>query len=157
MFGFGKKKTEIKTVEDYVRNEDTRIPPVEERRAPRGLGSTKFKSMIIPFIGFLIVLALLIAGYGEIAALTSEVTELKSQAKANDVTALRTQALHLAAQVEKTTKTTEQLRSDIARLERDLEADKAQRARAAQAAAAAAAKKPPVVDKKKKPVPPHRG
>ncbi len=155
MFGFGKKTTEIKTVEDYVRSEDTHVPPAEERRAPRGLGSTKFKSRIIPFIGFLILLALLIAGYGEIAALTSDVADLKSQIKANEVAALRTQVSGLAAQLEKVTKTTEQLRSDISKLEHDLEAERAQRARAAQAAAAAA-KKPPVVDKKKKPAP-HRG
>ncbi len=157
MFGLGKKKTEIRTVEDYIRGEDAQIPPVEEKPRRKGLGSTRIKSMIAPFIGFLILLILLVAGYGEIAALTSDVTELKSQIKANDVTALRNQVSELAAQLEKTSKTNEQLRNDIVRLERDLEAEKAQRARATQAAAAAAAKKPPVVDKKKKAALQHRG
>jgi hypothetical protein len=150
MFGFGKKKTEIKTVEDYVKGEETHIPPVEGRRAPRGLGSARFKAMIIPFIGFLIVLALLIAGYGEIAVLTSDVAELKSQIKANEVAALRTKVAELSGQLEKTAKTTEQLRADIARLEHDLEAEKTQRARAAKETAT---KKPPAADKKKKAAP----
>ncbi len=147
MFGFGEKKTEIKTVEDYVRSEAAQIPPVERKRAPRGLASARFKSMIAPFIGFLILLALLIAGYGEIAALTSDVAELRSQIKADEVAALRTRVLQLAAQLEKATKTSEQLRSDIARLEQDLEAEKAQRARAARVTAP---KKSTVIDKKKR-------
>jgi hypothetical protein len=153
MFGFGEKKTEIKTVEDYVRSEFTQVPPVEGNRAPRGLASARFKSMIAPFIGFLILLALLIAGYGEIAVLTSDVAELRSQIKADEVAALRTQVSELAAQLAKATKTSEQLRSDIARLEHDLETEKAQRVRTAKVTAP---KKPAVVVDKKKKLAPRR-
>lgn len=147
MFGFKKKRVEMRTVEDFVKNEDTGMPG-DVRIPGRESASSKIKPIIAPLIGFLVILVLLIAAFAKIATLTAEVGELKSQSKAGEIDALRSQVSILATQIEKNSKVTEQLRADITKLEHDFETVKAQKARAE---TAAAAKKPAVADKKKKP------
>ncbi len=157
MFGYGKKKIEIKTVEDYVKNEDTPLPYIEEKPAARESSFGKIKVIVPSLIGFLVLLILVIAAYGKIAALTAELADLRSQSKTEEVSALKSQISGLAAQLEKTTKIADQARNDVAKLERDLEAEKTQQRVRAEAAAkkTAAAAAAATADKKKKP-PVHR-
>ncbi len=154
MLGFKKKKIEMKSVEDYVNGDEAptlNIEDIRREEVASRRGSGKAKQLIAPFIGVLVVLILIIAAFAKINGLSGEVAGLRTQLHEAGVQDLKAQVAALDARLQRAGKESAQLKDDVARLEKELEAAKAQQARAQ-----AAAKKPAPAEKKKpvKPVKP---
>ncbi len=149
MLGFKKKKIEMKSVEDYVNGDDAptlNIEDIRKEEVAGRKGAGNAKHLIAPFIGVLVVLILIIAAFAKINTLSSEVAGLRTQLHDAGVQDLKSQVAALDAKLQRAGKESAQLKDDIARLEKELEAAKAQ-----QAKMQAVAKKP-VSTEKKKPV-----
>ncbi|OPY67734.1 MAG: hypothetical protein A4E57_02127 [Syntrophorhabdaceae bacterium PtaU1.Bin034] len=157
MFGFKKKNAPMKTVEDFLKSEDARIPGMQEKTTTitnGGSAIAKLKPLIAPFVALVIVLVLVIAAFGKISALNSEMSGLKSQINNGEVKALKSQLSGMEAKLEKSDKEMESLKNEISRLGRELETEKSRRVKVK---AAAPAKKPAAApDKKKKTPAKHR-
>ncbi len=144
MFGF-RKKDRITTVAEFFKNQKTVMPGREtsvssRRRLP-------LKSLIVPVIALLFILALAI----HVEGLRSETAGLKKEnaQKTAEIGALKAQAGTLAAERAKFVGDLEAAKSDVARLEKELETEKFLRAKEAQAAARKPAPEQKKVPKRK--------
>jgi len=145
MFGLKKKKTQLKSVQEFLESENGKSRGDEKRTPDRESSIATIRPLLVPVICLLVILVLIIAAFAEINSLGSAVSQLTSQIKPGEVQELRSRLMELSARLEKSDKNSEQMRNSIARLEGELEAEKAQRLKAE-----AAAKKPVAVEKKKK-------
>jgi septal ring factor EnvC (AmiA/AmiB activator) len=152
MFGSRKKKVQVKSVEDYLKGEDARVPTSETK--PVSKSSPAIPAKATPFaiggVVALFILVLMLVAFSQLNSLKSEVAELRT-GKEGDTRALRMQVAELAVKLEKSNKQVEALTNNISALQRDLETEKSSRIRA-EAAAAAARKQVASTDKKKKAV-----
>ena len=148
MFNPKKKKIQIKSVEDYLKSEEARIPGQEEKKVSGKDRAAKVKPFIGPAVLIILILALMAGAFSQLSGLRSEVGALQVQ-KEGDTRALRMQIAALSAKLDRSDKHMEALTDNIARIERELEAEKALRAKAE-----AAAKRPAITKKAKKPARP---
>jgi hypothetical protein len=156
MFSGKKKKIQVKSVEDYLRGGDPtdstssdEVPLLDlgtRQKKPSKMGSNT-KSFIIQAAVAIIILALLMTALSQISAIKAEVSAL--QHREGESQGLKSQIADLTDKLEKSNKKTADLTDRIAGLERELDAQKAQRA-----AALEAAKKTTAATTKKKPVKP---
>jgi hypothetical protein len=152
MFGPRKKKIQVKSVEDYLRSEDARIPGSEGRTATPSAIPAKVKPFVAQAVIILLILALMFAAFLQLSALRSQVAVLQA-GKEGEEQALKMQMAELAVKLDKSNKRVNSLADSVAGLQRELEEEKTLRVKAE--AAAEAAKKAPTPDKKKpaKPAP----
>jgi uncharacterized coiled-coil protein SlyX len=135
MFGSKKNKIQVKSVEDYLRGEDARIP------APESKGGTSFaipqqvKLYAAQGVVLLFIVALVLAAFSQLSTLKSRVTELEA-GKEGEAQALKTQVGELAARLDKSNGQVALLTETVTALKDELEAEKAERARAEAAAVA---------------------
>jgi hypothetical protein len=148
-----KKKDQIRSVEEFLKSQGTEPPPV----ADSGPGDKKTvkpgtkKWFIAPAVvagGFLV---LLFAAFAKIDGLEADIGRLKLR-DGGTTEGLKLQVAALGARIDKSDKYAEQLRADIARLEKDMEALKV--AAAQKRKVEALVRKTPVAEKKKPAKPP---
>jgi hypothetical protein len=139
MFGF-KKRERIKSVAEFFKSQDAAVPKVEGSMPARR--SVSVKQLIVPVFALLVIIALAV----HVEGLRSESADLKKEAgrKTAEIGALKGQTEILTAELAKSASALEATKSDVARLEKDLETEKFLRAKEAQAAA-----RKPAADKKK--------
>lgn len=79
MLGFGKKKAQIRSVEDYIESLDGQ-KQIVENKPPRISGKpTRTKSFAVALLIILAALVLVVVMFSKIAALSSEVAALRTQ------------------------------------------------------------------------------
>jgi hypothetical protein len=148
MFGFGKRKPPIKSVEDYIRTQETHEPKVDTGRgASRGFDAGfmgKLKPHAIHVAIALVALIFVIAVFSKMAVLSSEVASLKMLSYENKSLQLR--IADLEAKLNTTSADMRSVQERLARQDRELEAAKQQQAAAR--AAAAKAKPKQAIQKK---------
>jgi hypothetical protein len=149
MFGSKKKKIQVKSVEDYLKGEDARVPAPEARTAPSPAVQTKVKPFVAQAVVTLFILALMLVAFSQLSRLRSQMAELQA-AKEGDARALTTKVGELTARLEKSDKQVSVLSDSISALQKDLDAQRSLRAKTE---AAEAARKAAVLDKKKTPKP----
>ena len=146
MFGPRKKKIQVKSVEDYLRGEDARVPAAEPRTAASRSIPTSVKPFIAQAVVILFILALMLVAFSQLSTMRSQIAALQA-AKEGDARALRMKVGELAAMLEKSEKQVSSLSDTVSTLRKELEAERSVRA---QAEAAAAARRATILDKKKK-------
>jgi hypothetical protein len=149
MFGPRKKKIQVKSVEDYLKGEDARVPVAEAGTAASPAVQTSMKPFIAQAVVTLFILALMLVAFSQLSRLRSQVAELQA-AKEGDARAITMKVGELTARLEKSDKQVSLLSDNVSALQRGLEAEKSLRAKAE---AAEAARKAVVPDKKKTPKP----
>jgi hypothetical protein len=151
MFGPRRKKIQVKSVEDYLKGEDARIPGSEGRTATPSAIPAKVKPFVAQAVVILFILALMLVAFSQLSTLRSQVAALQI-GKEGEAQELKMQMAELAVKLDKSRKQVDSLVDSVAGLQRELEAEKSLRVRAE--TAAAAAKKVPTPDKNKKPAKP---
>jgi flagellar biosynthesis/type III secretory pathway M-ring protein FliF/YscJ len=150
MFGSNKKK-QATSVEEFLKSQEAGTPSVNNVTADRETDAPRMKRWFIaPAVvagGFLV---LHFALFVKINDLKSDVAQLRLQANGGVVESLKAQVAALGSRVEKSDKEAVELKANMARLQKDLDAMKLQNMRRQKAEATA--KKPAV--NKKKPVKP---
>jgi hypothetical protein len=145
MFGFGKKKVQLSSVEDYLRTREMLgdgPAPKPAKRPPVNLA--RVRSLVGPALGVLFILVVVGAALSQFNGLRSEIAEMKAQ-KSEDLKELRVQLAEFLERADKSEKRAAQLAERVSSLEKALQAETAERIRAEQAAkkaAMAAAAKP---------------
>lgn len=133
MFGSKKKKLEMKSVEEYVREESRSDPVNETITTPESDESRfgpKLKSYIPAAVAIIIIAAIVIMTFSKINALGTAVAELRTGINESaEVKGLKSQVSSLQAKLQASGRDTEQLRQQIVRLDRELDAAKAQMVR----------------------------
>ncbi len=151
MFGFEKEKIQLKSVEDYLRTQellDSGSENVTAYGKARAIFA-KVKPAILPAVIVLVILAAVTAAFSEMMALRSEVVKLNTAQKEGDLKALKKQIADLTVKIDRSDKQIDELKDDTYGLKAEIEAQKAQAARASAAARKAAAA---AAEKKKKQV-----
>ena len=138
MFGFDKEKTEVRSVEDYLRTDDGLTAGPDREPAKRRWIRVRLKPLIGPCLGLLFVAALVAAALSQFNGLRSEIAEVKSQ-KDGEIKELNQQVAELTARASQTEKQTAVLTENISMLERALDAERSARVMAEEAARRAAA------------------
>jgi hypothetical protein len=152
MFGSRKKKIQVRSVEDYLKGEDARVPIPEPKPAAGPATSTKAKPFIAEAVITLFMLALMLVAFSQLSSLKSQVAELQA-GKEGEARALKMHVAEIAAKLEKSNRQIDTLAGTVASLQRELDAEKSSREKAQ---AAIAAKKAAVPDKTKKAAKPAR-
>jgi len=152
MFGSRKKKIQIKSVEDYLKGEDARIPNTEPKPAAGPAIPVKAKPFIAQAVITLFILALMLVAFSQLSSLRSQVAELQT-GKEGEARALKMHVAEIAAKLEKSNRQVDALTDTVATLQRELDAEKSSREKAE---AAMAAKQAAALDKTKKVVKPAR-
>ncbi len=147
MFGSKRKKIQVRSVEDYLKGEDARIPAAEATLAPSSARPAKAKPFVAQAIVILFMLALMLVAFSQLSKLRSDVAELRA-GKMGDTDALRKQVAEIAAKLETSNRQVESLTASVEALQRDVQAERSLRARAE---AAAAARRTAAPEKKRKP------
>jgi hypothetical protein len=150
MFGPKKNKIQVKSVEDFLRGEDARIPAPENNKSRNALVIPQnVKLYIAQSVVLLFIVALILVAFLQMSTLKSQVAELQA-GKEGEAKALKTQVGELAAKLEKSNGEVALLSETVTGLKNDLEAERSEQARAEAAAAArkaatadAGKKKPP--------------
>lgn len=151
MFGFKGEKIQLKSVEDYLRAQEL-LGSGSENGAAAGKWRAllaKVKPAILPGAVILAILLVLTAAFSQMMTLRTEVARLKAVQKEGDLKVLKKQLSDLTAKIDRSEKQIEELRDDTYGLRAEIEAQKAQAARAAAAARKAALS---AAEKKKKQV-----
>ncbi|MGD0231265.1 MAG: hypothetical protein ABSC19_13050 [Syntrophorhabdales bacterium] len=142
MFGF-RKRDRIRTVEDFFKSQNATVKRADDRAAPRMIA--RVLPFLVPVVALLIIAALAAHAW----RLRSEVGELRddNSQKASEIAALTRRGEALTAELDKSWKQIDQLKADVARLEKEQETQNFLRQKEAQAEAArkaaAARKKAP--------------
>jgi septal ring factor EnvC (AmiA/AmiB activator) len=130
MFGGRKRKLEMKNVEDFMKGEH-REAPAAEPAGESNESMNKIKRFIPAIAAVVVILVLMIAGSLKINNMASEIELLRAEIKeSSEVKGIRSHVSALDAKVQGSLRDTEQLKQHIARLERELDAAKTQRAKA---------------------------
>lgn len=133
MFGFEKKKVQLRSVEDFLRTQEavaggpTPKPPKRPSSLPR------VKALLGPILGVLFILGLVAAALSQFNGLRSEMDALKDQ-KSEDVKELTLRLTDLSARLDKSEKQATQLAENVSKLEKALAAETSERIRAEEAA-----------------------
>ncbi len=133
MFGFEKKKIQLRSVEDYLRTQELLDKGPEQKPPQRRTPRAGAKSFVGPAIGILFILLFVAAALSQFNGLRSEIAAIKAQ-KADDMKGLETQVADLTTKVDKSEKRAAMLADNISRLEKALEAERSERTRAEEAA-----------------------
>jgi len=143
MFG-SKKKRGVKSVEEFLRSQESGIPSVAEPEVSASMekGVARLRPFVAPVIEVIVVLALLFAAFAKISSLESDVSQLRAQLAGGDVQTLKARITALDRSLQRSQTETAGLKADVARLQQELEATKAPKAHAS-------AKKKQPADKKK--------
>jgi hypothetical protein len=162
MFGGKKKKIQVKSVEEYLRGNDATdetggsddslpLTDTQPIKATPKQGP-KVRPFIIQAVVGIVALALLLTALSQISVLKSEVAEIQ-QRREGDVQALKAQVNDLSTKLGKAYSLLGEMTERVSSLERQIDTERAQRLKAAEAAAARKAAPTPA-DKKKKAVKP---
>lgn len=152
MFGSRKKKIQVKSVEDYLKGEDARIPDTEPKPSAGPAIPPKAKPFIAQAVITLFILALMLVAFSQLSGLRSQVAELQA-GKEGEARALKMNIVEIAAKLEKSNRRVDVLTDAVAVLQRELDAEKSLREKAE---AAMAAKQAAAPDKAKKAAKPTR-
>ncbi len=152
MFG-SKKKRQVRSVEEFLKSQDAETPSVNSSAAHNETGAPGTKRWFVaPAVVAGGLLVLLFVAFVKINGLKSDIAQLRLQTNKESVETLKAQVAALGSKVEKSDEEAVQLKANIARLQKDLDAIKLMNVQRQKAEAAA--KKPAV--NKKKPVKPFR-
>lgn len=139
MFGFEKKKIQLRSVEDYLKTQEVlgESPSMKPfRRTPgllkRAAGLPRLKRFAGPVLGILFIVILVGAGLSQFNGLRSEIAAIKAH-KSEEVKELRLQLAGVSEKADKSEKRAAELLQEVSNLERALQAERAERMRAEQA------------------------
>jgi hypothetical protein len=144
MFGFGKKKVQLSSVEDFLRTREMLGDGPAPKPAKRPVNLARLRPLVGPAVGVVFILILVGAALSQFNGLRSEIAEMKAQ-KGEDLKELKVQLAESSERADKSEKRAAQLAERVSNLEKALQAETAERMRAEQAArkaAMAAAAKP---------------
>src|SRR5208283_2954931 len=140
MFGSNKKKR-ARSVEEFLKDQDAETPSVNSSAADNETGAPGTKRWFVaPAIVAGGLLVLLFVAFVKIDGLKSDIARLRLQMNKESVETLKTQVAALGSKVEKSDEEAVQLKANIARLQKDLDAIKLMNVQRQKAEAAA--KKP---------------
>ena len=146
MFGL-KRKGQVKSVEEFLRGQDGGTPSKESGVSTEQTVAPKAKRWFVaPAVVVGCLLVLLFVAFVKINDLASEVAQMKRHIDAAPVEGVKAQVATIGAAVEKSGVETEQLKVDIARLEKELTTMRSMNARRPRADVSA---KKPSAGKKK--------
>jgi peptidoglycan hydrolase CwlO-like protein len=123
VFRFMKRGIQVKGVEQYFEREHRRAEKARIRAARRNTGRVK-RFIVAIAVLFIIVVMVLVTGIQQ-----SEISRLKAQ-RDDEMLGLRERAAALSAELDKSGREVEALKERIVSLDRDLEAERTERARA---------------------------
>lgn len=128
MFGFEKKKIQLRSVEDYLKTQEV-LGAGPEDKPPKGQEPLAgARSFVGPTIGLLLILLLVAAAFS-FHGLRSEVAAVKAQ-KDKELKGLKLQIAGLAAKADKSDQRTVLLAQEVSRLEGLVETERSERAAA---------------------------
>jgi hypothetical protein len=149
MFGT-RKKIQAKSVEDYLKGEDARVPSPEPKPAAGPAIPAKARPFIAQGVITLFILALMLVAFSQLSSLRSQVAELRA-GKEGEARVLKTYVAEIAAKLEKSTRQVDSLSDTVSTLQRELDAEKSSRTKAEAALAATRAAVPDKTKKATKP------
>jgi hypothetical protein len=132
MFGFEKKKIQLRSVEDYLKTQEVLGTAPEQKPPQKRVRLAGTRSFVGPAIGILFILLFVAAALSQFNGLRSEIAAVKTQ-KADDMKGLELQVADLTTKVDKSEKRVALLADNISRLEKALEAERSERMRAEEA------------------------
>ncbi|MGD0230183.1 MAG: hypothetical protein ABSC19_07480 [Syntrophorhabdales bacterium] len=120
MFGL-KKRGQVKSVEEFIKGQDAGSAPPDSAATGGETNALKARRWLLaPVIVAAALLVLLFAAFVKIANLESAVAQLRQQNENGAIEGLRTQVAGLLTRLDKADAETGQIRTDIARLEKDI-------------------------------------
>lgn len=134
MFGSKKHKIQVRSVEDFLRGEDARIPASETKRSISSNIPQHVKLYMIQGVVLLFVIALVLVAFSQLSTVKSQIAELEA-GKEGEASVLKTQVGELAMKLERSNGEVALLAETVAALKNDLEAEKAERAKVEKARA----------------------
>jgi len=137
MFGFEKKKIQLRSVEDYLRTQEVLGGGPEDKPPKRRATHSRAKSLVGPFLGVLFILLFVAAALSQFNGLRSEIAAMKAQ-RNDDLKELKLRVEELTGRAEKSEKRAALLAENISRLEMALEEERLELERAEAAAKRAA-------------------
>lgn len=130
MFGFEKRKIQLRSVEDYMRTQEVLSASPEESKPPRKRADLgKLKPLMGPAIGILLILVFVAAALSQFNSLRSEIAALKAAQKGDDVKELTARVADMTARLERSEKRAAALTQEISGLEKALETERSERIR----------------------------